>query len=291
MTTEKTNKYTLEFYKLDFDPSVSSKDIFMKLYESDVDIKHDNEKRNYSHEIYDLNYFKNDDYYAGIFRKFRLNNIPEKGKPGYQSKEIELELGEGIVERNMFIFYPKRDLLVWCVDRHASTVNQFTTFLKQFAEIKVSSMPLVKTDTIKRLMRPAGNLLKFSVAIPRSSVSTFPCDPSDFSSQMLNLLNMSNGDKINLDITIDPKLPGSKGSLLGSLKKALINCSENGATRAKATVIENGTEQVIDLFLDRIKTQIELESNAKYPPAFTMYRKMHDATLTFEDELREYDKE
>lgn len=225
--------------------------------------------------------------YAGQFRKFRQSDLPEIGAAGEDAAELELEDGQGLVERNFFIYYPAHSLLAWCRNAHGSTTNQFARFLSNVWSTKVTSHPVLEHDAARRLMRNGVVLKKIIVTIPRPTSPDMYAE-TEFNETALGLLNDAAADSIHMEMGVDARRADSSGGLVDGLKRALAEAVGLGASTARAIVIDDGIEHPIDLIADRVFSVQEIETNAKYPPSGTMYAAIDAARHECEELINDY---
>jgi len=227
------------------------------------------------------------DSFAGQFRKFRTSDLPEIGSAGQDALELELEANQGLVERNFFVYYPARNLLGWCRNSHGNTANQFAKFLSALWSTKVIAGPILAPDAARRIMRNEISLKKIILTIPRPSNPDMYSD-NDFTRGMMEMMSGSDADSIHIEMGIDSRRSDTRGSLAERLKRALTEAASLGASTAKAIVYDEGIEHPIDLIADRVFSVQELETNAKYPPAGTMYQAVDTARQECQGSIDDY---
>lgn len=234
------------------------------------DIPSVNASDGYTREIFNLQHRRRPSSFAGQFRKFRTSDLPEVGITGAQASELELMEGQGLIERNFFVYYRQHSLIGWHINGHGSTPKQLSTFLTQVTGQKVRAEPIPIRGALDRLM--AGNVVakKITATIARpTNAQALPDD--DYGDEYLRMLSGVGGDTMHIAISIDSRRGDSAGELGHKAKDLLRAFAAFGATTARAEVIEDGIEHPIDLILDRVKTVQYEESDAKYPPAPSMF--------------------
>lgn len=212
----------------------------------------------------------------GMFRKFRMSDLPETGAVGRASEPLDLDDDEGLVEKNFFSLYKNQSLLVWHANGHANTAGQFQRAVSELAGAKVEVHPIIQKDAMKRLMRGAVELRSLAVSVPR------PKDPSyypetDFNKHLFEMLAGSSGDRIRVQVTTNATT-NDNPTLRKRVKSAIKELVTDGmASRAKVQVIEDGIQHPIDLIADRIKSQQEITHDGRYPLPAAMYRAIDSA--------------
>lgn len=283
-------KYTIDFFQLSLQPTSSIPSV-EKGFELIAGAKKSSPLSigGYTREIWKPLARKHRDgpCFAGQFRKFRTDDLPEIGSTGEDASEIELEDDEGLVERNFFVFYPKHQVLGWCRNSHGNTPNQFARFLSSLWSTKVEAGPLLQPDAAKRLMRRGVELKKIKLVIPRPANPDM-YDSNEFNRELMALMSDAHADSIHLEMGIDARRADTAGTLTSRLKTALKQAASLGASSARAVVYDDGIEHPIDLIADRIFSVQEIETNAKYPPAGTMYTAIDSALHECKGQLNEY---
>ncbi len=221
----------------------------------------------------------------GNFRKFRDGDLPEKGKVGGQSSEIELEEGEGLVEKNFFALYRHQSLLLWHTNAHANVPSHFEKALSQLLGSTVSLNPLIEKDALKRLMRGEVQMRSLEVSIPRPKNPDYYPD-SDFSKNVINALAGAEGDRIFVKVTTDARRRGSKPTLKARTKAALKELVTDGiASSAKAIVVDDEGQHPIDLIADRLLSHTVIEHDGRNPPADQVFRAFDDAKAAHQEAI------
>lgn len=282
-------KYTIDFFKLSFQKSDGAR-AFVDWCESVIQKSSSPSLRvsGYTREVWEMGKRgKKEINYAGQFRKFRTSDLPEVGSAGEQAAALELAENQGLVERNFFVYYPKRQIIGWCRNFHGSTVNQLCRFLSEIAQDKISAGPLIEPDAMRRLMRNGVSLKRVVLTVPRPTAPDMYAQ-NDFTKSTLKMMSDVQADSMHISMGIDSRRGDSKGYLLNSLKAAMSEALTLGASTAKATVWEDGAEHPIDLIADRIFSTQEIETNAKYPPSGTMYKAIDDAIHECRGPIDEY---
>ncbi|MEN4658721.1 DUF6731 family protein [Pantoea agglomerans] len=263
--------YKIEFFQLDVVPTAEISSV-RELFEAvdDEELDADLEVGGFTRELWKLVFDRYPDSVCGQFRKFRDTDIPEVGSVGGDAEQIDLEDGEGLIEKNFFIFYEERNILAWHKNNHSSGVTQFVNFLSKISGAKASALPILQPDAIERLMNEDVELKKIEFTLPRPTNPTLYRD-DNFSSSILSLMNDSEADTIKLSMAVDLRRDAEQ-RLSSRLKNTLRNITRYGASSAKAIVFdENGYEYPIDLIADRVYSYQFIETDRHFPPNLTMY--------------------
>lgn len=230
----------------------------------------------YTREIFDLSRRTRPSSFSGQFRKFRTSDLPEVGAAGVSAEELELAEGQGLIERNFFVFYRQHNLLGWHVNGHASTPKQLANFLAQATGQKVAADPVPVAGALDRLFAGNVDVKRITASIARPTNADL-IEDGDFSDEAMAVLSGLDGDSMHISIGIDSRRGDSAGHLKHEAKRFLKSMLDRGATTAKADVFEDGVEHPIDLILDRVTSYQYEETDSKFPPSATMYRLIDNA--------------
>lgn len=242
----------------------------------------------YTRDLWALRNRQRPQSFVGQFRKFRTADLPEVGAAGGDAEQLDLEEGQGLVERNFFVYYPDRQLVGWHTNGHASSPRQFARFLGEILSTDVSIDPVLEPDAARRLM--AGGIdateILFTVARPKNP-DMYPND--DFSRSMVGLMSEVDADSMHLKLRVDARRADTAGKLATRAKRALRDIYRSmEVTTARATVIEDGYEHPIDLIADRVVSRQTVEVDARYPSAEIMYELIDTARRECEESIHEY---
>ena len=241
----------------------------------------------YTRDLWTLQVRSRPKSYAGQFRKFRTNDLPEIGTAGGSAAQLALSDKEGVVEKNFFVYYKEHQILGWHRNGHASSAKQLATFLSSLWGTKVTIDPVLQPDAVKRLLRGDIDLKKVELTIPRpTSRDLYPDD--DYGKGILELLNRSGADSLQLTLGIDTRRKDTEGKLTSQWKRALSEFTSMGATTARAIVYDDGVEHPIDLIADRVVSYQDIETNALFPPSGTMYAAIDKAREECKGAINEY---
>ncbi|MGK2697582.1 DUF6731 family protein [Serratia surfactantfaciens] len=285
--TEKN--YKVEFFQLSLTPNreIDSFETLFELLENDDDTQTALNHGGYTREIWGLRNKRNPRAIYGQFRKFRTTDIPEIGKVGGQSQEIELDDNEGLIERNFFAYYVENDIVAWHKNSHSSSINQFAGFLSAIADCKISAAPILQADAIGRLMSGDVTLKKIEFTLPRpTNPDLYPAD--NYGRGMIDLMNGVDADSLKVTMGVDLRRADTEGKMSNRLKDTLRALVQSGATTARAYVFDEGIEHPIDLIADRVFSIQQIETDAHFPPAITMYNLLDTAKAECQEGIDDY---
>lgn len=98
----------------------------------------------YTRDLWRARAVRRPNAWFGQFRKFRHGDLPLVGSPGEEGEELEIAEDQGLIEKNFFLVVAPHDILLWHVNGHANTPNQFTRFLSELAGTRVVADPVVQ---------------------------------------------------------------------------------------------------------------------------------------------------
>lgn len=239
----------------------------------------------YSRDLWNLEAKVSAKSIRGELRKFRTSDLPEIGSIGEKAEQLELEDGQGIIERNFFVYYEKHQILAWHRNGHGSTAAQFARTLSRLFNSSVQALPVVKKDAIERLLRGDIELKKIEVSLPKPTNPEL-YDSNDFCKTTLNMMSESCADSMMLSLNIDTRKPGSEGKLSSKMKRAIAEFVDLGATKARAYA--DGIIEPIDLITDRVSSTQEVETNVRYPTSATMFAMLDKARNECSEDIEAY---
>lgn len=240
------------------------------------------EVKGYTRELYRLNKNKKG-FWLGQFRKYRVDQLPAYARFGEDETEIKLDEDEGIVERNCFIFYPDRNVLVWQHDAHANHPERFADFLSAISGDKIEAAPILTKSALLKLMANKTEALKFHISVARPTAPSM-YNANKFTESLFSLMNNSGADLFNLTGGVDLRSKDAGYLNSGILKRGLETLVSSGAARtAKVLVLDEGKKEWLDLITDRVKTSRKVDTDKKSIPFLTMIDMVESAY----DEKRE----
>lgn len=281
-----SKKYKIDFYQLGLTatPQVPSPVEGFRLFlDGGIDTSY--RDSTYTRELFGLGE-RNGGSWVGVLRKFRTEDLPEVARLGGEPEDINLEEGEGLVERNCFVFYPGHNLIGWQVDTHGSSPSRFRNFLSHLWGTRVSLDPVIQPDAVDRLMSGSIEMKEIDISVARpQNPDFFPND--EFSSSVLEMLNSAEAHSIRLHLGVDLRRD-RRGRLSNLLKYGLRGLSGAGATTAKAEVFDaDGVQHTIDLIADRVSSVQETDTDGRVVPN-TLYSLIDVAKQECQAVLDEY---
>lgn len=239
------------------------------------------EVRGFTRELYRLDKSPKN-YWFGQFRKYRVDQLPAFARFGEDETEIKLDDGQGMIERNCFIFFPDRNVLIWQHDAHANHPERFADFLSTISGDKIEVAPVLTKSALLRLMNSQTEALKFDISVARPTAPSM-YNENKFTENLFSLMENSGADLFNLMGGVDLRSKDG-GFLTGLVKRGLATLVSSGAAKkAKVLVLDECKREWLDLITDRVKTSRQVEADKKSIPFVTMI----DMLESVYDEKRE----
>ena len=239
---------TVEFYKVSFfkeEPSISMslEDYFASIVSKPLGFKDE-----FDRDIYDFKKINNM-YYGGVFRKIRTDEIIETGKVGSAAKRIQYPKGEGKLETNHLVFFPKHNVIGYVRNVHANHFKRLERCLSEAFKRKVLLSPLITKGSLRNLLHNKV-VLKMDVSVPVSA-SDISNDGELWSDDAMRAVAKSGVDVLKLQANVD--LRSTKHGKIKNAYENIKNLLSKGATRAVVVVEDiDGKSDKIDLIADRI---------------------------------------
>lgn len=281
-------QYTIEFWKgnrhSDEDANLS------QLFHDIEDQGPGYEIGSYTYQIRDLEVPQTGNIIKGYLGKFRTEDIPHAGSLQGEEWEIELEDDEGLIEKNYFLFYQDRDLLVYQRNGHGSTPHKLADYLSEHSGDRVIFDPVLQYDAVERLMRGEARPKKIELSFSRPTNPNFyPSD--DWSRSMVGALGAQNGQRMFIRISGDGRSPRDDVRFLGNQIKDIMRNwarSEDIGVAKVVTEEENGFQETIDLVADRLISYQTAQVIGRYPVPNSMYGALRSAYREHRTEIERY---
>lgn len=239
-------------------------------------------------EIYKLEK-KNSEYY-GCLRKFRNDDLPRVSTLGGDEIDLELEDGQGLVEQNGFIYFPKHSVLAYHYNQHANHISRFTDVLSKLFNANIEAIPLIASDTFKRLMKTGTTLVTLEARIPAPRSQSLLPDADDFTQDALRLIGKSDADYLTINLGVDRRHNGGLKRLTNTLKNSIKDINKLEPKKLTAMIDEGGIVSPIDLIADRIKKTRQIETHGRYIDRAILYETIHNAFNDVSEEIDNYFK-
>lgn len=261
-------------------------------YDGFLEIKNGGIPSVFKHSGYNRELYKiietEDGRICGSFRKFREDDLPQISSIGGDEIDLTLKDGEGIVEQNCFIFYPKLNVLAMHFNTHANHYSRLAETLTSLWGTKVELSTMISADQFRRLNNPNSTLVAFEAKIPKPQSPDLLPDADDFAIDSLALLNRSDGDYMSIKIAVDRRFDGGCKRLASTVKNALTTFKQYDPQKLFATIDEGGIISPIDLIAERIKRNQKFESTGRHISRAALYKLINEAYFDAEADINEY---
>lgn len=182
--------------------------------------------------------------FKGVFGRCRFGEKPVQGTEDGQETDVELKPGHGLVEKNHFLFYADRNLLVYQRNASGSHFSRFQRYVNLAVGNGVAFEPILTSDGYARLIA-GGPARHFDVSFQ------MPRDPSfykdEFLAEAVKLVGKTGGTSTRIRIGVGR----TKHTLLAKMKDAVATLARHGLAKVARVKLEDADEP-IDLIADRI---------------------------------------
>lgn len=204
--------------------------------------------------------------YKGIFGRCRYNETPVQGTVDGKEEDVEIKPGHGLVEKNHFLFFPNRNLLVYQRNSGGSHYSKMRSFLELATEIQgVTLEPILTKDSYAKLLSSNADVRRIDLSFQK------PKDPSLYSNAWTReaMQLMRSAGSVSSRVTLSVGREG--GSLSRDLKNAVVTLAKGGLASVARVKLE-GELEPIDLIGDRVieNATVPLEKNGR-PAADEIY--------------------
>ena len=198
--------------------------------------------------------------FKGVFGRCRFGEKPVQGSESGSEEDVELKPGHGLVHKNFFIFFAKRNLLVYQRNPTGSHLSKLQRYLSSVLGKQIILEPILTTDAYQRLLDPGAHAKTIELSFQK------PRDPALYQDlwvqEAMHLMNGLGGftAKIRIGVGRENK------TLLGKGKAAAVTLARAGLARVARVTIEDESEP-IDLIADRIIETINVPLGLNGRPA------------------------
>jgi hypothetical protein len=220
--------------------------------------------------------------YRGVFGRVRFGEKPVQGNEDGEEADVDLKPGHGLVEKNYFIFYSDRNLLVYQRNTSGSHYSKLQHYINQVTKKSVQFEPILTTDAYERLLADDVNARSVELSFQK------PKDPSLYpdawSKDAIDLINSVGGLSARIKVSVGR----SDASLLSKVKNSAVKLARGGlASVARVKVAE--LDSPIDLILDRViaTANVEVDQNGRLDPG-SLYAELNAAVEDKKDDLQSF---
>jgi len=202
--------------------------------------------------------------YKAVFGRCRFGETPIQGNTDGSEEDVELKPGNGLVEKNYFLFFPQQNLLVYQRNQSGSHYSKFQRYLGRVIEKDaVTFEPILTSDSYARLLAPGIHAKRVDISFLQ------PKDPNlyqqEWTQDAIKLIKSIGGVTARITIGVGR----TRTTLLGKSKDAAVMLAKAGLAKVARVKVEDQSEP-IDLIADRVveTVQVQLGDNGRPLPEF-----------------------
>lgn len=221
--------------------------------------------------------------FQAVFGRCRKGETPEQAAETGDEKDVKLEDGYGLVEKNHFIFFSDLNLVVYQQNNNGSKYQRLQRYLaKVLKSPQVALEPVLTRDSYKRLIE-GGKLHKIELSILEPKLIDEQSEV--FIQEAISVFQTSNAKRLKITLTAD-----RNGSLAETMKQPFLTLARFGRAKvARVTLNGSDEDEIIDFVADRIKQPIhvQLQPNGR-ARASDIYAALAHAKDERKDDLRAF---
>ena len=275
---------TVEFYKVTFKKEEPQYPKTLEDYFASIVSKSFGFKDQYDRDFYDFNLIQAK-YYGGVFRKIRTDEIIETGKVGAAAKKISYTKGEGKLETNHLVFFPKYSVNGYIRNVHANHYKRLESCLSEAFSRDIIVSPLITVGSLNQILQNR-TVVNIDFSVPISSAQATN-NGQLWSDKAMKAVDDSGGDILKMKIGLD--LRKSERGMISKASENIVNLLSFNPTRAVVKTQDiDGKYDLIDLIADKIVYKDETFSYTKEAlQASIIYDKIVTAYLGKLDEIEQ----
>ncbi|WP_118186009.1 DUF6731 family protein [Paraburkholderia phosphatilytica] len=221
--------------------------------------------------------------YRGELKRYANDDLPHAGIPNGPERELEMQAHEMTIERNHFLYYQNRKVIVWQENRRSGPVSALARYLSSSLGSTIAFYPvLTRQATLELLLqdhRP--KVLEFTVARPLNP-QLYQHAPD--TNRVMNLLAGIGGLTGSFRISANGK--GIRGQLLDAARAITLGRELVASGHASIVRLEvEDLDHPIDLMADRLKSEVTVNTQGRYPIPQDIYAALGGVKDEFEQEL------
>lgn len=274
-----TKSYKVRFYQgSSASATISVSDVFSKLAEYKK--THNNppiiDLSGSKYELRDFVDINNGNVFKGVLAILR-DDAPNIRQAQGSESTLKLDDGDSIIEKNYFLYFKEKQLLVWQVNGRASHVSRLGNYLGTSAGFSISFNDILSYDSITKLDSGKVRQLEFTIARPRNK-NLFEAD--DWTESAIGVMSDAGATVMTSKLSIRGQGKGLSENLKNSIRHLL------GLDEIRKLKVKLSDEvEPIDLLGDRISETAIVEMNGLYPISDKMYSELDKAKGRQQDNL------
>lgn len=194
---------------------------------------------------------RNGRVYKGVFGRCRYGEKPVQGTEDGKEADVDLKPGHGLVEKNHFLFYAGRNMIVYQRNSSGSHISRFQRYINQATSRNVLFEPILTRDSYARLMH-GPEVREIDVSFQQPKDSSLYQDM--FTQDAVKLVKKVGGVNARIRISVGR----TNRRLVGKIKDAAVVLAKSGLAKVARVKLEAESEP-IDLIADRIVSSISVQ--------------------------------
>jgi hypothetical protein len=208
------------------------------------------------YELREFHSFNNGASFKGVLAVLR-DDAPSIREAGGGERAIRLGADEHLIEKNHFLYFTDRELLVWQVNGRGSHMHRFELYLSHLAGHILTLDDVIDPAALARIAAGQVKRLKVRIAGSRNPEAI---DPNNWESGIFDLMDGVDGTAITLEVATRRRGNG----LSDAVKDVAHRLMDADQTRGlQVTML--GEQEPIDLFADCVKDRISVGMVGLYP--------------------------
>jgi hypothetical protein len=193
--------------------------------------------------------------WRGCFARLR-DEAPHVIDATNVERELDLDIGDRLLEKTFFLYYEDTDILVFQMSRNVGYLSRFAHYwARLLGVVYVDFPPVIDANRLQEILNSGVREINFTYA---RAIGDHPGAPR-WTQRAMEMLRPVHG------ATGKFTLRAPKGNVLGGTIGDLVRWAANGGEVQKAKVLLQDERDPIDLFLEPIKVRIEVRLNGSYP--------------------------
>lgn len=231
-----------------------------------------------AYELRDFRSLNNGNVFMGVLAVLR-DDAPNIRDNLGNERAIGLQPGDRLIEKNHFILYKKRDLLVWQVNARASHVSRFEQYLSSASSVIIGFDDILLASSFKKISEGIVKKLEVRIAMPKNPDLVPATDWSRHAMQMMRGVGAT-----TINIGMSTRFKKGLAADVKQVVKQLKDSTEAESIRVKLA----GESEPIDLVADAIKGKVSVNMIGMYPDPSDMFARLEELKDEKKTELDEF---
>ena len=220
--------------------------------------------------------------FKAVLGQCRFREKPIQGTADGREEDVELKPGHGLVEKNHFLFFAERNLLVYQRNSSGSPYSRFQRYAGRAVEGNIAFEPILTKDSYQRLLDSSANARRVELSFQP------PKDPSLYQDlwmqEAINLVNEVGGVSARSTISVGR----TNRTLVSRIKDAAVMLARGGLAKVARVQIEDEQEP-IDLIADRVigSITVPLQQNGR-PNSEDIYAALEEAQHSRSKDIKHF---